>query len=211
MSWLISPSLVCLHVFVLCVCVCVCVIWNTPLHTHTSFSTLVFTQHWVENINWRQSVPRLQGLEEGLGSESWLSFQEVLFLTTLHKHWKRDPKKMTQTHYFHCKHTDVHILYWTHSHFSLICVSSLFLGRRLHILPKEHTVCQSVRTRKPSPDLCRSAASTFECRHVSLRLNRVLTVQWTQATTWVHTKSWNLLHFICLQCAWMQIFSLKNA
>lgn len=105
---------------------CVRIIWNTPMHMHTSFSTLVFTRHWVENINWRQSVPRLQGLEEGLGSESWLSSQEVLFLTALHKHWKRDPKKMSQTHYFHCKHADIHILYCSLSlSISLISVSSL--------------------------------------------------------------------------------------
>lgn len=91
---------------------------------HTSFSTLVFTRPWVENINWRQSVLRLQGLEEGLGSESWLSSQEVLFLTALHKHWKRDPKKMSQTHYFHCKYADIHIILLPLS-ISLIRVSSL--------------------------------------------------------------------------------------
>lgn len=36
---------------------------------------------------------RLWGLEEGSSSESWLSSQEALFLTALHKHWKRDAKE----------------------------------------------------------------------------------------------------------------------
>lgn len=55
--------------------------------------------NWVESTNWRQSVPRLSSLEWGLDSESWLSSQEVLFLTTLHKHWKRDPwKKRKKIH-----------------------------------------------------------------------------------------------------------------
>lgn len=102
---------------------------------HTSFSTLVFTRHWVENINWRQSVPRLRGLEEGLGLESWLSSQEVLFLTALHKHWKRDPKKMSQTHYFHCKHVDIHILYCSLSPF-LLYVTLLFLWQTDIYFPK---------------------------------------------------------------------------
>lgn len=101
----------------------------------TSFSTLVFTPHWVENINWRQSVPRLRGLEEGLGSESWLSSQEVLFLTALHKHWKRDPKKMSQTHYFHCKHADIHILYCSLSRF-LSYVSPLSLWQTAIYFPR---------------------------------------------------------------------------
>lgn len=39
-----------------------------------------------------------------LGLESWLSFQEVFFLSPLYKQWKRDLKKMSQTHCFHCKH-----------------------------------------------------------------------------------------------------------
>lgn len=58
-----------------------------------AYQALVFTRHLVENINWRQSIPRLWGLEKGSSLESWLSSQEVLFLTTLHKHWKRDPEK----------------------------------------------------------------------------------------------------------------------
>lgn len=65
MFWLICLWLVCSPAFVLQVWI----IWNTPLpvllhtHTHTSSSVLVFTRCWVENINWRQSVPRLRGLE----------------------------------------------------------------------------------------------------------------------------------------------------
>lgn len=106
------------------------------MHTHTSFSALVFTRRWVENINWRQSAPRLRGLEEGLGSESWLSSQEVLFLTTLHKHWKRDPKKMSQTHYFHCKHTDIHILLLPLSVSLIQYVLRLFLGQKAICFPK---------------------------------------------------------------------------
>lgn len=124
MFWLICLWLA--HLFCLAMRA-VCIIRNTPDHTRTSFSTLVFTPHWVENINWRQSVPRLRGLEEGLGSESWLSSQEVLFLTALHKHWKRDPKKMSQTHYFHCKQADIHILYCSLSRF-LSYVSPLSLS-----------------------------------------------------------------------------------
>lgn len=87
MFWLICPWAACLPACLCFVC-CVCYLKQTYTRAHAHhFSTLVFTQHWVENINWRQSVPRLQGLEESLGSESWLSSQEVLFLTTLHKHW----------------------------------------------------------------------------------------------------------------------------
>lgn len=80
MFWLVCLWVVCLPV-------------PTTRQAHSSFSTLVFTRHLVENINWRRSIPRLWGLEEGSSSETWLSSQEVLFLTTLHKHWKRDLKK----------------------------------------------------------------------------------------------------------------------
>lgn len=146
MFWLICLWLVCSPAFVLQVWI----IWNTPLpvllhtHTHTSSSVLVFARCWVENINWRQSVPRLRGLEWGLDSESWLSSQEVLLLTTLHKHWKRDPKKMSQTHYFHCKHTDIYC-----SHFSLF--SHICLSRA------EGFICLERANQKP--DLCVWAAS----------------------------------------------------
>lgn len=143
MFWLICLWLVCSPAFVLQVWI----IWNTPLpvllhtHTHTSSSVLVFTRRWVENINWRQSVPRLRGLEWGLDSESWLSSQEVLLLTTLHKHWKRDPKKMSQTHYFHCKHTDIHTDIYS-SHFSL---------SRIYVFPEQKAShVWSVRTRNPT-------------------------------------------------------------
>lgn len=134
MFWLICPRLVRLPAlpFVLRVsethpCTCTAVFLHSTL----------FTRRWVENINWRQSVPRLRGLEEGLGSESWLSSQEVLFLTALHKHWKRDPKKMSQTHYFHCKHADIHILYGSLSRFR---VSSVSRAEGLHIFSTRYTV-----------------------------------------------------------------------
>lgn len=77
---------------------------NTPPpHAYPSLGSCI-TWHSLEKLNWRQSIRRLWGLEEGSSSESWLSSQEVLFLTALHKHWKRDAKKGSQTHYFHCKH-----------------------------------------------------------------------------------------------------------
>lgn len=102
------------------------IILNTPIHTVSlplslSCPFYVFLSH-THTHDYKQYggeklgdiSPRLRGLDEGSGSESWLSSQEVLFLTTLHKHWKRDSKKknkkMSQTHYFHCKHTDLHIL-----------------------------------------------------------------------------------------------------
>lgn len=44
-------------------------------------------------------------LDFDLGLESWLSSQEVLFLSFFYKQWKRDLKNMSQTHYFHCKHS----------------------------------------------------------------------------------------------------------
>lgn len=122
----------------------------------------MFTRRWVENINWRQSVPRLRGLELGLDSESWLSSQEVLFLTTLHKHWKRDPKKMSQTHYFHCKHADIHILYRSLSLF-LSCVSPLCSGRRLCRIFLYSTSQCVIQEKKNHPDLCRSVTSAFKC------------------------------------------------
>lgn len=98
-----------------CFLFCTCAYYLKHAHARCTpaffFQDSVFTRRWVENKNWRQSVPRLRGSEKGLGSESWLCSQEVLFLTALYKHWKRDPKKMSQTHYFHCKHTDIYILY----------------------------------------------------------------------------------------------------
>lgn len=66
---------------------------NTPPpHAYPSLGSCI-TWHSLEKLNWRQSIRRLWGLEEGSSSESWLSSQEVLFLTALHKHWKRDAKK----------------------------------------------------------------------------------------------------------------------
>lgn len=147
------------------------------MHTHTSSSALVFTRRWVENINWRQSAPRLRGLEEGLGSESWLSSQEVLFLTTLHKHWKRDPKKMSQTHYFHCKQADIHIFYCSLSLFlSYSMCRSSSSARRLYVLPKEHPQNQAL-----------TSASAFKWRHVIFC--KVLTVYANTNNSKLETKT----------------------
>lgn len=53
-------------------------------------------------------------LGSDLDLETWLSFQEVLFLSSLYKQWKRDLKKMSQTHCFHCKHalSSFHQVQW---------------------------------------------------------------------------------------------------
>ena len=149
MFWLICPGLARLALPLFCV-----YLKTRPCTRTAVFLRSCLRRRWVENINWRQSVPRLRGLEEGLGSESWLSSQEVLFLTALHKHWKRDPKKMSQTHYFHCKHADIHILYGS---LSLFRVSSLSRAEGLHIFSARYTVSDS----EVLPDLCRSAASTL--------------------------------------------------
>lgn len=89
MFWLIWPPVLCLHILF-----CMCALSKTPpLHMHTRLWAHVLHGTGWKNRNWRQSVCRLWGLEEGSSSESWLSSQEVLFLTALHKHWKRDAKK----------------------------------------------------------------------------------------------------------------------
>lgn len=65
-------------------------------------------------------------LDFDLGLESWLSSQEVLFLSFFYKQWKRDLKNMSQTHYFHCKHCAVSI---HSSGFRLGLPKALFWGR----------------------------------------------------------------------------------
>ncbi len=73
--------------------------------------------------------PRLQicqKLDFDLGLESWLSFQEVLFLSFFYKQWKRDLKNMFPDSLFHCKHCAVYI---HSSGFRLGLPKALFWGR----------------------------------------------------------------------------------
>lgn len=115
-----------------CFCFVCCVLSVTHPCTCTCTRIPALLPLCLRSSGWKTQIgdrafPVCGGLEEGLGSESWLSSQEVLFLTALHKHWKRDPKKMSPTHYFHCKQADIHILYCSLSSF-LSYVSSLSLA-----------------------------------------------------------------------------------
>lgn len=91
MFWLICPPVLCPRP-------------HPHPHMHSTSLCSCITWHSLDKPNWRERICRLWSLEEGSSSESWLSSQEALFLTALCKHWKRDAKKMSQTHYFHCKH-----------------------------------------------------------------------------------------------------------
>ena len=87
--------------------------FRTRTHTHQrSLWCWCLRGRWVENINWRQSVLRLEGLDGVWARKAGFPLRKCCSSPPLRKQWKRDPKKMSPTHYFHCKHTHTH----THTH-----------------------------------------------------------------------------------------------
>lgn len=97
------------HLFVCCGMVCVCVSEKEGIHMCRGPMVRACV-YWP--ISGKQKLDTecspvcsfVETLGFHLGLESWLSFQEVFFLSPLYKQWKRDLKKMSQTHCFHCKH-----------------------------------------------------------------------------------------------------------